>query len=242
MAYNSLLRVLAVKHSGHASNLTEGEVREVLPVDHVPSRHEKMQFLYIKSEMTVADAKAYWLKSGVPDEVVAAWDAELDQVQADREAVIAGNKAHKDIHVPDQSKNYSPDDYPSRLRYIDLTKVNQTHLGRCQAGLQAIIDNRSAAYAKATEKVLAKYSEQLGRALSKDEKKLTIEVIQSKNKVDKDEKDKTKIEKLDRQFSEIALAATAGKHEVDYAAFDDLDEPAILEHTDKELEGMTLTN
>lgn len=244
-------------------NVKAGHLREVLPADHEPSRHEKHMFLYIDSDLTVAEAQEKFLKPvGIPAELEAEYEQEKQRYIADFDAAVAQGGGIGDIEPFDADLQSRYNSYTTKNK-LDLTKIDQTCLQRIKDGRKAIADNREAALVEATRKAQAKYAEHLGRELMQEEKQMKIKDITDLYEVSSatiaasqpialsTDTGEILIEKAvtgtvaasivaekDRKISEIRLAATEGKHEVDYAAFDELIEPDILVHSKEELDLM----
>jgi len=177
-----------------SSNQEEGHVVAVLEDGHVYSELEKRLFVIAQVSMTVEEAKEFYLKDGVPDEVKqAAKDAEKAHFDALKNTKLKESDAKAYQAAIDEARalvdktRYSFSDYPSRANYVDMTKVPTEAVQVVLDTRGALTTNLEAIKNSAKSAVLAVYEDIVGRPLTEVELSKSTKEIRASLEATKEE-------------------------------------------------------
>lgn len=123
-----------------------GECIVVYPDERGNGGRSARQFVYIETDMPFEEAQAFWLASGVPDDVQAASDAEwarFDAAERQYAIDVAKHDPKDFLTVPvkptlDEKLIVKPSDWPLRRYRLDLSLVPAAHLQACADFVTAI--------------------------------------------------------------------------------------------------------
>lgn len=211
----------------------DGECSGVFGDAHRFSELELRQFVVVDSDVKEADARAKYMKSGVPPALQEASDAEnrrlFDDVRAalaaakeqiDKEPTDLGKalirkKAVESVAPLDESLIVNSRDWPRRAAVLDLARLDPDKLRLVEENVAAIAACRADVEATENLLVLAKRAEQIQRPLTADEQAMDLNAIVEKLAKDAANallaRDLGMVRLADRRADEIRSAARAGR-------------------------------